>query len=339
MLINCPRCGFQQPQDKYCAQCGVDMETYKPSRPPVWKRFFGNLAVQLSLLVFIAGGVGVVLYKKGQQDLERRAGRLYSPVQINQSSTSPASSASSDLNKETSATNIEPTHDAASKTDTADKEVAFTEAQGHPTTADKTNEKAKPESRSVASVSTPHLEVYYAEVSRRSLNNIVAASRTTGQFMNFNDYTAGILPNIEKFLSDSSVKVLTKEIRPVEDTKTLQWFYGIKNRQEPDMEIGLTTFFEISEIEGANLRGNFEIQRTWREQTGSGFEIQRKAFPAIFEIGAGTGFFMAGVMPLQSNLENDDELMSIDVYKILRSTQFRSSESEFVIFIKFEKGN
>ncbi len=40
MLINCPRCGFQQPKDKYCAQCGVDMETFKPASPPALKRFF-----------------------------------------------------------------------------------------------------------------------------------------------------------------------------------------------------------------------------------------------------------------------------------------------------------
>jgi hypothetical protein len=43
-------------------------------------------------------------------------------------------------------------------------------------------------------------------------------------------------------------------------------------------------------------------------------------------------------MPTHSNLENEDALTSIDVYQILKSAKFRSGESDFVIFIEFEKG-
>lgn len=340
MLINCPRCGFQQPEDKYCAQCGVDMENYKPSVSPIWKRFFGNLAVQLSLLVFIAGSVGIVLYEKGQQKLERRAGQLSSPIQISRTTDSSNSDSVAAVSETQEASEIQPS-EAENQSDKNKDEVGLLSTSSTiPTTADKTSDKTKTEARAPANINTPHLKVYYAEVSRRSLNSIFAASRTTGQFMNFNDYSAGILPSIDKALNDSQVKVLNKEERTLDSAKTLQWFYGLKDRQNPEMEIGLTTFFELNDIEGGNLRGNLEIQRTWREATGSGsYEVQRKSFPAIFEIGGETGFFISGVMPLQSNLENDDELTSIEVYKILRSTQFRAGESEFVIFIKFEKGN
>jgi len=44
-------------------------------------------------------------------------------------------------------------------------------------------------------------------------------------------------------------------------------------------------------------------------------------------------------MPTQSLLENEDELLSIDVYKILRSSQFKSGDSDFVIFVEFAKTN
>lgn len=338
MLINCPRCGFQQPEDKYCAQCGVDMETYRPSASPIWKRFFGNLFVQLSLLVFIAGGVGVLLYEKGHQKFDNRSSQLRSSVQISRSSNS---SKSVTAFSETPEASEKKTEELEGQTNKNTDEAALLSANtANPSTTEKTSDKTKAETRTPANLTTPHLEVYYAEVTRRSLNNMFAASRTTGQFMNFNDYSAGILSNIDKSLKDSQIKILFKEIRTVDKAKTLQWFYGLKDRQDPETEIGLTTFFEINEIEGGNLRGNFEIQRTWREAASSGgYEIQKKSFPAIFEIGGGSGFFMSGVMPLQSNLENDDELTAIDVYKILRSTQFRAGESEFVIFIKFDKGN
>ncbi len=50
MMINCPKCNLLQPKDQYCAQCGVNMETWSPPVKPLWKKIFGNWMVQLFLL-------------------------------------------------------------------------------------------------------------------------------------------------------------------------------------------------------------------------------------------------------------------------------------------------
>lgn len=334
MLINCPRCGFQQPKDKYCAQCGVDMETFKPATPPAWKRLLGNPLLQLSFLVIIAGGVGVTLYQKGQQTFERRAGQLKSTVQINSSSQAPAQAlAEVEQNFET------PTNEQAGDTaNSANEDGSLTAYKVSP--PNPTSTSAAADAKALAKSGAPHLVVYYAEVSRTSLSGISSTSRGVGQFMEFNDYSAGIIPSIGKALAAPQVKILHKEVRPVGEGKTLQWFYGVKDSRDPAINIGLTTFFEISDIDNGNLRGNLEIQRTWREPVASGgFEIQKKSFPAIFEIGGETGFFLSGIMPLRSYLENDTELSAIEVYKILSSPQFRSGESSFVIFIEFKTDN
>lgn len=341
MLINCPRCGFQQPKDKYCAQCGVDMESFKPAAPPAWKTFFGSPITQLTLLILIASAVGMTLYQKGQQNLERRVTYLKSTVQINSSpSDSLQALSQNSVSMDPAAEEPPPPTDtAADGVVTAYKVEApaanpAASAPSQPSTDD------KKDTRTLAKNGAPTLVVVYAEVPRTSLNGLYAASRSTGQFMNFNDYSAGIVPSIRRSLSDPQVKVLHKEVRPLDKSKTLQWSYGLKDRQDPSVEIGLTTFFELNDLDGANLRGNLEIQRTWKEQGTSGsLEIQRKSFPAIFEIGGDTGFFMSGVLPPQSHLENDDELTAIDVFKVLRSPQFRAGESELVIFIEFTKDN
>jgi hypothetical protein len=186
----------------------------------------------------------------------------------------------------------------------------------------------------------PHLVVYYAEVNRAALNDFIGASRGTGQFMTFPDYSAGILPGINKAVSSSAIKVLHKEERPLGNQKSNQWFLGWTDKRDPSRQIGLNTYFELNDIDSGNLRGNIEILRTWREEVAPGaFEVQKRTFPAIFEIGGENGFFMSGVMPRRSNLPgpNEDELVETDLYKILRSPQFRSGESEFVIFVEFEK--
>ncbi|WP_413568668.1 hypothetical protein ACLWBD_14320 [Bdellovibrio sp. HCB117] len=344
MLINCPRCGFQQPKDKYCAQCGVDMENFKPATPPMWKRVFGNPLVQLSLLVVVAGGVGISLYQKGQQNLERRVSYLKSTVQINPSSTTSVASLAETVDSEPTEQASQEPAGTASDNDASDGSVSAFKvapaAGANPTaTATPTTTPAEKSARAGAKDGS-HLIVYYAEVGRGSLNAIMGASRSTGQFMNFNDYAAGILPTVDSNINRPQITILHKEDRALDGARTLQWSYSIKDRRDPSVEIGLTTFFEISEIEGNILRGNLEIQRTWKDPTPAGtFEVQRKSFPAIFEIGGRTGFFLAGVMPPHSNLENEDELTAIDVFKILRSPRFRAGDSEFVIFIEFVKGN
>lgn len=56
MLINCPRCGFSQPKDQYCASCGVNIETYVPRKESVWSKIFSNTLSQVTVVVVIALG-------------------------------------------------------------------------------------------------------------------------------------------------------------------------------------------------------------------------------------------------------------------------------------------
>ncbi len=53
MMINCPKCNLLQPKDQYCAQCGVNMETWSPPVKPFWKKILRNWMVQLSLLFIL----------------------------------------------------------------------------------------------------------------------------------------------------------------------------------------------------------------------------------------------------------------------------------------------
>ena len=50
---------------------------------------------------------------------------------------------------------------------------------------------------------------------------------------------------------------------------------------------------------------------------------------------------MSGVLPPGSGIDRpiEDDLMNFEIYKILRSPRFRAGQSEFVIFVDFEKGN
>ena len=46
MMINCPKCGFLQDKEQYCAQCGVN-------KVPAWKKLASNWMFQLGFLFLI----------------------------------------------------------------------------------------------------------------------------------------------------------------------------------------------------------------------------------------------------------------------------------------------
>ena len=52
-LRTCPKCGFTQPPDRFCANCGVNMDTYKPAPPSILNRLRKNIYLQLLLITMI----------------------------------------------------------------------------------------------------------------------------------------------------------------------------------------------------------------------------------------------------------------------------------------------
>jgi hypothetical protein len=67
MLTNCPKCGFSQPRDQYCASCGVDMLAYRSPEKSWLQKFTENLFVQL-FLVGLLGVISVFLITRNQKE-------------------------------------------------------------------------------------------------------------------------------------------------------------------------------------------------------------------------------------------------------------------------------
>jgi hypothetical protein len=71
MMIECPKCGFVQPKDKYCANCGLDIETYKPAPDPMMVRLKRNTALQGSAIVFIIVIMAIAIFISQRERIAR----------------------------------------------------------------------------------------------------------------------------------------------------------------------------------------------------------------------------------------------------------------------------
>ncbi len=331
MLVKCPRCGFSQPQDKYCAQCGIDTETFKPPRKSAFIRYATDPLLYLAIAL-IAIGISIgTLYKQDKYNLARRVKLFKGTLQI--ASTDGQESKKSP--EETSTQLPDSSRNIASP-------APIAAAAAIPPTAAVTT-------RALATTSVPTAYIYYAEVPRRSLEKLYEESQATGQFNSFGDYTAGILPDMRKRITAPGLKIhiLAKNAKAI--AKNQQWFVGTHD-PESDEDLGLSTFIELTDSENNTFRGNLEIVRNLREldmdktrglaaidPTKTGGSPHKSSYPAIFELGPGYGFFVSGILPRKTHLIHEQELISKAPFEILKSQRFQNKETEFVIFIEFEK--
>lgn len=75
-MMECPRCGFQQPTDQFCAKCGVNVETYVIKPKPLIVRVLQNPNFHLSLIgILIVFVVGWIFYSQANY-VKLEIGRL-----------------------------------------------------------------------------------------------------------------------------------------------------------------------------------------------------------------------------------------------------------------------
>ncbi|MCB0419960.1 MAG: zinc ribbon domain-containing protein [Bdellovibrionales bacterium] len=70
MMQECPRCGFSQPKDRFCANCGLDIENYHPA-PVSWKvKLISSTWFQMSAVVVVIATLVSILYWKQSDDIQ-----------------------------------------------------------------------------------------------------------------------------------------------------------------------------------------------------------------------------------------------------------------------------
>lgn len=63
MMIECPRCGFAQPKDQYCASCGLNIDQFLARPKSIWLKVLQNPNLHLSLIgILVALVIGWIFY-------------------------------------------------------------------------------------------------------------------------------------------------------------------------------------------------------------------------------------------------------------------------------------
>lgn len=219
-----------------------------------------------------------------------------------------------------------PASDAASAEGPVDESADKANTKGKATTEDATGAKNK-------------VRFVFAEYSSQALDQLFEDSRASGQFNQIGDHFAGIVGGIAQKTTQNGrdIKILHQETRSLSNG-SVNFFIGV-HPGDPEQELGFTVFLEKQDGEGELSRGSLEITRSWRESNppGAPWVLVRKNYPALIEMAPGSGFFLAGLLPVAGLRREDQEIISIPPFQIFRSDAFRASTSELVLFVEFVK--
>lgn len=313
MLINCPRCGFSQPQDQYCAQCGIDMQRYKPKEQPLLIRVFGNTTFQIIALLVATFFVGqYVLNKPAPRKFVQRM--IYpvsksESVRVAEEETAQTERMQASSNSEEAASVAGSTGFRANLGDEGDAKAGHTTAAGNA-------------SKNTGDRQLHQLKLIYAEVPVETVNRWITLSNSSGLYQSLPEYSVGILTDFRR-LTDKFESLKTTDFQlpiGVNNSKV----EGVMNDDGTQL-IGMTLNVELKSAENETLLGSISVNKTGPQ----GLE----SYPSEFELPKGSAFFLIGALKVE-NFQMDRTKLTMPPFQIFKSQDFMTRKTEFVIILE-----
>lgn len=349
MQVECPKCHFRQPEDRFCARCGIDMKAYKPP-----EKSFVEKILQNATLIFLVGMIllssGLFFYFKSTQikneivDIGRKTIFISSHKSQTQNGSTSGSAESE------SSSNIQANDQTANKTISGEMPMAtndttnagaeaFANSGKEPNAAIGTNSSTNSQTPSANNQKSHSLVIQYGEVTKKGFYALEDEAKTSGQFIS-SDYSQGVInfgnQKIRNLKGD--IKIYSQDKKSIREGKMETWFQGLKSSNDSN-NIGLTTEFKIKEIQHDRILADLKILKRFQVNLSdpNSKNFQTLEYLGSLEIADEQVYFITDVLTTQPLLAQMEYLTSISPFEILKSFNFKNDETISVFFYNFEK--
>lgn len=372
MLINCPKCGFSQPNDRYCAKCGVDMVAFRPHADPFWKQLLLSPLFLIGITAALVIASIVFIRQKQTEEITTRAQLIRNgPLIVDQSAQTntqasseyssgetaqaegSAAAANNNLNSPPPTLPTPVTPSPASGPQAAPQTAALTETgkdsapeaalPQSPPSNSPTPAKTSPGSTSPAAAAgskketRTNLTAYFTDSHKQTLTMLHEESQTTGQFVDFGDYKSGPVLNIKSRLGRANRLNVLQSVEKNFDAKTREqkWFVGTKTTDSTDVGLTLLVVLEPEQPDG-HTRGEIEILRSFYEGPEAEGGPTRKAYPvSSFDLQPDWDLMVQLNLPRADQSPMED-LAPEGFMKLFSLASFKKGDSEFTLFLDFD---
>jgi hypothetical protein len=354
-MVNCPKCGFSQDQDQYCANCGIDMLAYRPAPKPLIQRLVSNITLQLCFLGVVVASVFLIVRHQQKIALAARVADVDSkaPTQIIERNEAPAreqaaSSASApesapiEENESTSASSIaaapaEPVAALASATSPQQPAPASVAPAG--AAPDAAAESAAPIAAPSPATSAA-IRMSFQEVPRAFLVELASESgANSGSYGSIHYGIAGDWTNRAKTFQGvvnwRSLDATTPQTLKVGEVTSV--FRGPRD-EATGQTIGVWIFAKLVRMDESSITMSFEVSRNLPSPTATGGveQVNRLPLPEM-TIPRGSAAFISGLVPHRQGQLSATEvrLYRADrVLQIMTSEPFRASSTDLAVFVE-----
>ncbi len=313
-MIKCPRCGFEQPVDTFCASCGVNMQTYKSKLSGPKPMIIGLVAAGIALVVFVAFKIS-----RSTESLEKSAslsGKIFD-----------------DFNKEL---------------DSSPPPVTAAVAQGPPVEArvsrpavQAKSVQTKPNPATIAAEISQPTAVPTATPAEHMTNQLtmafaLASKETTEKLsLPVGRVGANIIPKIkyEAAIKEAGFQNLSSETQALNPSQPVKFSQGT---QEPRTRENIGFNIDVTLVRLLDTSADYKIQikRSLPDVSPLGeIRITSQDFLENVTLSMGNVYGISGMLPRKTVLQNEAPLYQTNILRAMLETAFQSSDEEFIIFI------
>lgn len=348
MMVNCPKCGFVQPKDQFCAKCGVDMLAYRPPEQPLSKKLMTNWVLQVAIVALICLIGFVVFRDRTRANLEQRAADIDSAPQaiaeqrsdassnLNSPPTTSTATSGAGAAADQPAQRVAPQPQAVAPQNVQPGNQGTTQSAAPPTqqgaagliaAADQAlgERGAGANSPLVRSVRISFMEAQRGMIAELNRNTVNLASYG-------NNFTGGVVTDLGARLSDlgRSMRPLDQPFEyPIQLNQPIVVFKGGRD-EETGTNIGLTVQITPTANDETGVQIQVEVLRVLKEQGG----ISDSNFQDSFVIPKEGGAYMAGLFNRRQLTDPERAFYAnAGVLKILTSQSFIGQQTDFLLII------
>lgn len=314
MLINCPRCGFSQPQDEYCANCGINMEKYIPERQNLAKSLISNTLLQALVLIAITVGSSYFLLKQSKSSFKNSINQYSTLTKSNSLKSETSASALNTPNKDLSSTS-NPNEDQLSIESINESQATALVGTTAPETPQQSDPQTKHSNQETPTKNKVFYKLSYYEVDAR----LIEQWSNLNQSRKMENLSSGLIPT-SIFKRSIKYPALKSESIEQEISSSKEISYGY--RQANSSFQGHILKLTINSKTDSSFSGNIQIYKSTNEEISTSFAIQKDSLFFIH--------WSAGL----TGLTQDNILSSHPPFQILDSNQFLSHSTDLLIVLE-----
>ncbi|MEK7355284.1 MAG: hypothetical protein AAB250_02465 [Bdellovibrionota bacterium] len=346
-MMSCPKCGFTQPADQYCASCGVDMKVWRPREKPFIVRLATNTVFQIVVVTLVVGITFAYMRENRRSELAARvkAIEIARQAEENDNEISAAQAPRPRATNNASTSGMRPQAVPAAPPappPSAQAQTAYDDGGGSNSLT--TNEapalpSAQGDARA-ASASLPtsaragaptSAQVTFYEMSRTFAASLLAnSSQSTSE----GSLSMGVVTAFAARVRQQTSRELDSASQPLQVNQPGLIFKGARD-QATGTNLGFTVQINPVGLDEAGAQLQIDIARVLRDSGPSGLEEANFAPGETFLVPKGAALVVVGLLPRKTQTEVDATFYkNVGVLKPLTSAAFIGGQSEAVLVIE-----